>query len=211
MAGQSFVYWLFDETCTVPEESGYVGVTCRLEARIAAHRKKIPAFKFLILFSGTREECFAVEARFRPQHSIGWNNAAGGRNGYGRGDFYSEKTREKIAKAKIGKPRPDLARYNRTRTLSEETLKKMRAAAERATAASKNSKKFSGNHHSSVSREKISRTLKARYTEERMGGKPHFNAGRICRHSPETRAKMRIAALQRWDRERGQQGEFHGF
>lgn len=103
----NFVYWLHDETCTNPKVSGYVGVTADLPKRISSHRKKrsqrFGIFQYVILFEGTRDECFAVEARLRPHSNIGWNICQGGKDGY-RKEYKRPDLSEYNTKHKKGKP-----------------------------------------------------------------------------------------------------------
>lgn len=83
------VYWLFDETCVSPKRNGYVGVTgkLRLQLRMREHRskKKATRFHYRVLFEGSEQECFSLEAKLRPAPNIGWNLAAGGPDGYKNG------------------------------------------------------------------------------------------------------------------------------
>jgi hypothetical protein len=82
------VYWLYDDTCTQPSESGYIGCCSRLDVRLRAHRQghgthkgavNVPAdFKVAVLFVGPENECLAHENLFRPGPNIGWNIRPGG-------------------------------------------------------------------------------------------------------------------------------------
>lgn len=96
-ANDCVVYWLYDETCSVPENDGYVGITYRLTYRLKQHRssqKFNPNFSAMVLFSGTRDECLESERGYRPNPSVGWNNASGG----GAGRIASVATRAKLSR-----------------------------------------------------------------------------------------------------------------
>lgn len=82
------VYWLFDDTCSTPSDSGYIGACSRLDVRLRQHRLyfgthkggiNVPAeFRFAVLFVGPENECLAIERLFRPNSNIGWNVLRGG-------------------------------------------------------------------------------------------------------------------------------------
>ena len=110
-----FVYWLFDETCSVPENDGYVGIANKPKQRLAEHRAlgKLRWTGFQILFAGTRAECLEREKGYRPQPGIGWNSASGGGSG---AKVLSEESKERLRRHFLG------------RKASEETRAKMRAA-----------------------------------------------------------------------------------
>lgn len=83
------VYWLFDDCCVCPWRHGYIGISVQFDARLKRHRDRAgtrksavgvpPIFDHKILFSGTVDECVALEERMRPHKNIGWNRAVGGR------------------------------------------------------------------------------------------------------------------------------------
>jgi hypothetical protein len=76
------VYWLYDSTCTIPELTGYVGISERWGQRLGRHRKRFGNdVKWKWLFVGTRDECLIEEHRLRPTWGIGWNWLGGGRAG----------------------------------------------------------------------------------------------------------------------------------
>jgi hypothetical protein len=108
------VYWLFDETCSVPENDGYVGVSTNLPQRLREHkskdRRKWSGVE--VLFIGTRLECLEKEIAYRPFPGIGWNSNSGGTSG----KMLAPQTRVKISRWQIG------------RKLPERTKAKMRAA-----------------------------------------------------------------------------------
>lgn len=63
-----------------PHREGYVGITKNEDKRKGDHRRsgKFPGAIFSVLFRGTRRECAAIEAQYRPQPKIGWNTSHGG-------------------------------------------------------------------------------------------------------------------------------------
>jgi hypothetical protein len=109
------VYWLYNDTCDGPENSGYVGITSRPKKRMRGHRtnKKYrnehihSDFERFILFRGTRAECSAIENQLRPQPGIGWNKKEGGATGRER---YPASSRAKISASNKGKIRSEATR-----------------------------------------------------------------------------------------------------
>jgi predicted GIY-YIG superfamily endonuclease len=83
---QATVYWLSDETCLDPNDSGYVGVTANFRARIQQHKehrgsaaRDLPrTFSVRVLFEGPIQKCLELERMLRPRPEIGWNRMAGG-------------------------------------------------------------------------------------------------------------------------------------
>lgn len=95
----SFVYWIYDDSCSDVLTEGYVGVTKDVENRVKSHLRKnrVPSDStYKILFEGTREECFNYERQLRPTKNIGWNNAIGGSHGWRVGFSHSEETKQKL-------------------------------------------------------------------------------------------------------------------
>lgn len=104
-----YVYWLFDETCSVPENDGYVGITNNPKMRLRSHRSRLMRWTDVkILFVGTREECLVKEIGYRPQPNIGWNTQSGGTIG----KVTSESTKRKIGQCQIGRTLPESQRKN---------------------------------------------------------------------------------------------------
>ncbi len=60
---------------------GYIGVTGNLKARISKHRHSGILRKgdtVTVLYTGTREDCLALESKLRPSNGIGRNISHGG-------------------------------------------------------------------------------------------------------------------------------------
>jgi hypothetical protein len=77
----TFVYWVFDSTCSLETDSGYVGVSEDPRTRLINLRtaRTVPCdAQQKILFEGTRKECLKRERELRPAKNIGWNKARGG-------------------------------------------------------------------------------------------------------------------------------------
>lgn len=75
------VYWLYDETCNDPWNSGYVGVTSDPRMRFYRHKKskRFPEdTQIKIIFEGSEQECLEQEKNYRPAPFMGWNIADGG-------------------------------------------------------------------------------------------------------------------------------------
>lgn len=128
----SYVYWVYDETCTDFLTDGYVGVTDYIENRIKYHmnrNERIPKefeLKYEVLFEGSREECFSKEEEYRPSAGIGWNGAKGGSHGWVSEFTHSEETKQKLKdawtderKSEACKPRPEHAEKIRGRKRPE--------------------------------------------------------------------------------------------
>jgi hypothetical protein len=99
---KNYVYWIFNESCIRPEDSGYVGVTKNPNIRFKTHlrNKRIPDnSQQKILFEGSREDCFLLEKNLRPQKNIGWNNATGGSHGWRYGFSHSDHVKQKMKDA----------------------------------------------------------------------------------------------------------------
>lgn len=90
-----------------PYEKCYVGVTTNLKRRWKAHTRsqyKIGQYiwkhslnyedNMIVIFQGSKDECFSIEHMYRPNSNIGLNEAAGGKGGY---TAYSKERNEKIS------------------------------------------------------------------------------------------------------------------
>jgi hypothetical protein len=99
----SVVYWLFDETCLDPTNSGYVGVTSNLARRLRHHRERrisaardLPeTFSCRLLYEGPLARCLEIEHQLRSEPKIGWNRRIGGVLARPK---LSEKTKRKISR-----------------------------------------------------------------------------------------------------------------
>lgn len=118
-----YVYWLHDATCSIPEISGYVGITCDLQGRIRKHKrsKKFPLnFSYVVLFEGSRIECLKKENEYRPLPDVGWNISAGGHGGH----LHSKKTKVKIGEKILGLKRSDETKMKISLSHTEDRKKK---------------------------------------------------------------------------------------
>jgi len=70
---------------------------------VTEHRRRFTDFEVVVLFSGTKAECYAEERRLRPEHSIGWNMIAGGL----ADRIYPPSVRDKIGNRNRGKKRSE--------------------------------------------------------------------------------------------------------
>lgn len=114
------VYWIYDDTCTRPENDGYVGVTTlkRLSARTLEHKrsgKLNVSRKIKTLIESNIEACYMFEAVLRPYPNMGWNRCAGGARGHKIGIPKDLQTRIKIGASNSGNIRKDLSDRNRSR------------------------------------------------------------------------------------------------
>jgi hypothetical protein len=103
------VYWLHDERCICLQKHGYVGISGAFMTRLVVHQrnKRFPAnFEWSIIFTGTKNECLALERTLRPGFGIGWNRARGGTPAV---EFTAE-VREKMGASRRGKPPTDAQR-----------------------------------------------------------------------------------------------------
>jgi NUMOD3 motif len=121
-------YWLFDETCSLPQIEGYVGVTSNWPLRLKQHRsrpgvgREHRGFDAVILFVGTKKECRGFEYDLRPRASIGWNKYPGGMMGFcGR---HSEETKAKLRDARLRQADPRKGRHHTAETKENIRAKK---------------------------------------------------------------------------------------
>ena len=104
-----YVYWLYFWNTENIYNSGYVGITDNLKDRFCKHRKRFGNFKYMIVFTGTQAQAFALEHHLRPKPNIGLNKAIGGLQ-FGvyspmTGRNHTPETIEKIRKSNLGKHR----------------------------------------------------------------------------------------------------------
>lgn len=179
-----FVYWLYYWDDENIYDSGYVGITKHIKARIFKHRKKFGKFKFKIIFTGSIEQAYALELHLRPRPNIGLNKATGGlqfgTNGPRKGLITSEEVKEKLRIANTGLKRSKetceklkLAKMN----ISEETRLKISEAGK-------------GRKHTNEVKAKVSEALTGRPVSEETRLKiSNSNKGRL--HTEEEKLKMR--------------------
>jgi hypothetical protein len=121
------VYWLFDDTCTSPQTSGYVGVTCRYDDRMRRHRKRrASSFEITTLFTGSEDQCYALERELRPHSGMRASQLARTDGMVTRGfagHHHSEEIKAKIRLARAAQPDPRLGKKH-----SAEAKAKMSAA-----------------------------------------------------------------------------------
>lgn len=131
------VYWLCDENCCSPQNSGYIGISKALSRRLQEHKRtgRFPdSVQVLILFSGSQDECLTLERSLRPHIGIGWNLARGGLDGHRYG--LCDASRQKLSRALTGKKRKpfsaehlaNMSKANKGKRLSLETRQKMSAS-----------------------------------------------------------------------------------
>lgn len=159
---KNYVYWIYNEECVSPETCGYIGVTYDPDSRFRSHQKKnkkIPNdSKIMILFEGTREECFQREYNYRPKANIGWNNAVGGSHGWRLGFTHSDETKTKM-KAKWTDERKE-EHIERLKTHNHKLRGQKRPKQTLAISGEKNG--MFGQHHSEESKMKMSIARKGR-------------------------------------------------
>jgi hypothetical protein len=160
-------------------DDGYV---CSSKPMLEDYMKNRAVFSRQIVATGTFEDMRAfeqtlletVDARRDPQFYNQHN---------GTGEFYlkrhTDDSRRKISESKKGIKRPDLAEMNRARKGERRTLDIDRRG-------EKNS--MFGKKHSEASIIKMSENRKGKGRQSK---------------SPETKEKMRLAALKRWEKQRG--------
>lgn len=170
----SYVYWVYNEKCSDVYNDGYVGVTDYIESRIKYHKnlnERIPKdfeLEYMILFEGSREECFLKEEEYRPKSGIGWNGAKGGSHGWKTEFKHSEKTIQKLKDAWT-----DERREAASQPRPEHSEKmKGRKRPDHAIAISGENNGMYGKTHTPAAREKISEAHK---------GKQPWNKGITCK------------------------------
>lgn len=116
------------------------------------HNENIPIDAWVeIVFSGTREECFAKELELRPRKKMGWNRAVGGAQGFKVGFCHSEKTKKKLRKAWTLERKKIASAWKSSHNVS---LTGQRRPAQSAAMSGENNSMF-GKTHSREARDKI--------------------------------------------------------
>jgi NUMOD3 motif len=101
---ECILYWLFDDTCVCLWRHGYIGITTNWIRRLRRHRRMmLHAFRFVILFRGSKEECQKLEHQLRPHRHIGWNVAPGG-NLVRLGAQHSDEAKKRMSIAAAQRP-----------------------------------------------------------------------------------------------------------
>jgi NUMOD3 motif len=179
------VYWLFDETCSCPEESGYVGCCTNLARRLVNHRIAFASYKgaigtphpnlaVKILLTGTSADALALERELRPRMGIGWNRNRGGRRSGPR----------------------DLA-HPYIRALEPKTRKGIPQSSETRTKISETNRLH---YADPAARNRLSEAVKETWQKRKANHKsgPMHHVGKGIPKSPEHRENMRQAALRRY-------------
>ncbi len=171
---QFVVYWLYDEECLTPQLDGYVGVTGELFARLKRHRKsRFKLFEYKVLYSGTEDQCYAMERELRPRQGIGWNSAIGGPDGYKRGHFANRGKKrtpeqiERLRQAHLGYKMPEEQRAKISGAMKG---RHPEAATQASTLAWKNGTRvpgMTGQKHRAETRAKMSAARRAFYENRR--------------------------------------------
>lgn len=149
-----YVYWIYFWEDQNIYDSGYVGITDDLKDRFYKHRKRFGNFKFMIVFTGNKEQAFALEHHLRPKPNVGLNKAIGGLQ-FGvyspmTGRSHSHETIEKIRSSNLGQKRsPETCEKLRNRRFSDEFKEKIRVSS-------------SARRHRPESKAKVSEALRNR-------------------------------------------------
>jgi hypothetical protein len=130
-----YLYAIGIESALTPPYNGcYIGVTKDLDRRWSSHMKSaytighfirkhhlVQSKHMIIIFKGTEEECFDLEALYRPSPMMGLNEAIGGHGGY---TTYTEERNLKISQALKGKPKKKEHVKKMQKTLIEKGVRK---------------------------------------------------------------------------------------
>lgn len=170
----NYVYWLHNHDCLDIETQGYVGVTKDLDTRLSAHKRRNPRIpedvQMKIIFEGSREDCFELEEKLRPEPRIGWNSAAGGKHGWKIGFSHSDETKEKLKSAWTNE-RKEIA--SKWKAQENKKLKGQKRPKQSKAISGKKNPMY-GNTHSEEAKAKISAVHK--------GKTPHNKSELYCIH-----------------------------
>lgn len=102
-----YVYWIYESITDNIYSNGYIGITSRFKQRFYKHRSRFGGYFYQVIFTGSKEQAFALEKLLRPEANIGWNKAIGGLQ-FGiyspmTGCKHSLETIEKIRLGNLGK------------------------------------------------------------------------------------------------------------
>ena len=178
---ECILYWLFDDSCICLWRHGYIGITTNWIKRLQRHRRTMArAFRFAILYRGSKQECRKLEHQLRPHRHIGWNVAPGG-NLARFGAQHSDEAKKRMSIAATQRSPP-----------SEETRERLRIASTGRTNKGRVGQKKSEQERAKISRSKTGKKMSeefCRKNAERNLGNTHH---RGHRHSEE--AKQTISA-----------------
>lgn len=167
---QSYVYWVYNESCKDYLTEGYIGVTSYIENRMKYHFKHNPSIpkdkslSYKILFKGTRGECFTKEEELRPKAGIGWNRAKGGAHGWKENFIHSDGAKEKMRAAWTDDRKDAL----RERMLEHNKKMRGQKRPKQSKAVSGSNNGMYGNTHTDQARMKISEAHKGKIAPNRI-------------------------------------------
>jgi hypothetical protein len=174
---ECILYWLFDDSCICLWRHGYIGITTNWTKRLQRHRRTMPrAFRFAILYRGSKEECKNLEHQLRPHRHIGWNVAPGG-NMARLGAQHSDETKEKMRIAAMQRPPP-----------SEDTRERLRITSTGRTNKGRIGKKKSDEERAKISLSHSGKVCSNPRVNARYGNTSHLGH----KHSEETKETIRI-------------------
>jgi hypothetical protein len=174
---ECILYWLFDDSCICLWRHGYIGITTNWTKRLQRHQRTMPhAFRFAVLYRGSKEECRKLEHQLRPHRHIGWNVAPGG-NLARLGFKASDETKEKMRIAAMQRPPP-----------SEETRERLRITSTGRTNKGRIGQRKSDEERAKISRSKSGTVCTNPRANARYGNTSHLGH----KHSEETKERIRI-------------------
>jgi NUMOD3 motif len=174
---ECILYWLFDDRCICLWRHGYIGITTKWTRRLQRHRRTMPhAFRFAILFRGSKEECRKLEHQLRPHRHIGWNIAPGG-NMARLGAQHSDEAKKKMSIAARQRP-----------PSSEETRERLCIASTGRTNRGRIGQKKSEEERAKISLSNIGKVRANPRVNARYGNTSHLGH----EHSEETKETIRI-------------------
>ena len=170
-----YVYWLHLPEHTDITSQGYIGVSINPKQRLWEHkndaRKGTHHNKYLeriinkqeliqsIVFTGDAKECYTYEEELRPTKNIGWNlNKGGDCPPSNKGKKFTDEHKANITKGKLGKKRPPvtnetrqkISRANTGKTLSGDTIQKIKEKRKNQIFTEETKKKLSESHKGNV-------------------------------------------------------------
>jgi hypothetical protein len=180
---ECILYWLFDDSCICLWRHGYIGITTQWTRRLQRHRRTMShAFRFAILFRGSKEECTKLEHQLRPHRHIGWNVAPGG-NLVRLGAQVSDEAKRRMSIAATQRP-----------PCSEETRERQRIASTGRTNRGRPGKKSAAEKlkiSASNTGKKRSADVRRMMSIRMIGKQLHLDH----RHSDETKGRIRARKI----------------